>query len=795
MFSAAALLWGVSGGCTGTGRDPAALPVADTLGIKYIDIVNWSHTDYGFTDHPMILAELQKRYIDVAVDLAHDTKDNAPGERFAWTCEALDPLLQWWEESSEDRRDLLLDAIENGQIDANVLPFHIHPTLGEEEISMFANWGDEEIVDKIHPTVAIQNDVNGFPRSAAMQLLDRGIRHIWLGMNGHQPFDVPTASWWVMPDGRKILVWLGVPYWGANGFFHNGSWRSESRNGHEVAYRWPRDGEMFKTDEQSMKKAQEICVRQIRNLQKKGYKYDFLALTFSNQWRSDNDGPYPGIVPFVRKWNEMGLKPALRLRTAGESIADIERSVGSTADTISGEFGDWWAFGVTSLPRELAVARKARYALKAAHSPVFGDLSEGHVRRSREIVKDLCVFGEHTYAANSSRSDIYGEKNQGTMNEVNRYAYKAYESAHWMLAQRVRARLFDEPGGLYAINAGPSEYSGWVEVRKSSLRNNRVKSVRDARTGEVSKLYQQGSNVKFWVDGLSPESMRRYELSEEEAGESPVRNMPEIKKNANGWPLSVKWEGMDYPLYEGNIGNISVSRVTDGGWWGCTCKVEPHESAESIAKVTETPYSIVFTQKLHNDRLLAIERRLEIMRDEPRARLSITYDRPIHADRELEVIYADFPFPDVPRKVLTSEGGMPYEPYKDNVANTCKGYYVADSWVRIENEDGIRVWSTGTTPVFELGRGMFFLNGDIKEPDDSYRLSSMLYNNAWGLNFPVEYTGKTVCEYDLFWSSENLGINDTEDICDTYIMDKPVLLTPDIKDYDVYNRWLNHVGK
>ncbi len=36
--------------------------------IQHIDLVHLSHTDVGFTDHPIICRELQRRYLDIAID-------------------------------------------------------------------------------------------------------------------------------------------------------------------------------------------------------------------------------------------------------------------------------------------------------------------------------------------------------------------------------------------------------------------------------------------------------------------------------------------------------------------------------------------------------------------------------------------------------------------------------------------------------------------------------------------------------------------------------------------------------
>ena len=48
--------------------------------IRHIDLVHLSHTDVGFTDHPIVCRELQRRYLDIAIDavLATQTGPNRP---------------------------------------------------------------------------------------------------------------------------------------------------------------------------------------------------------------------------------------------------------------------------------------------------------------------------------------------------------------------------------------------------------------------------------------------------------------------------------------------------------------------------------------------------------------------------------------------------------------------------------------------------------------------------------------------------------------------------------------------
>ena len=64
--------------------------------IKHIDVVMLSHLDVGFTDQPyLVVNELQRRYLDVALDAALSTASHPPESRFHWTAESLTPVLAW----------------------------------------------------------------------------------------------------------------------------------------------------------------------------------------------------------------------------------------------------------------------------------------------------------------------------------------------------------------------------------------------------------------------------------------------------------------------------------------------------------------------------------------------------------------------------------------------------------------------------------------------------------------------------------------------------------------------------
>lgn len=755
--------------------------------VRRLDIINWTHTDYGFTDNPVILLELQKRYIDIVIEYAERSAKNQEGERFTWTVEALDPLWQWWQEASDSSRKRFLKAVDRGQIDVNIMPFNIHPCYNDIEIDQLLNWIPDELARRLKIGVAIQNDVNGFPRAAARKLREKGVNYIWLGMNGHHPFPKPNLSKWNLGDGDEIWLWNGGPYWDAFDYFSESKWRTWQCEASDLMYRWPREGEIFKSDEASVKKAHEICVKKLQSVEKKGYAHSVLPITFSNQWRCDNDGPFYGIVEFVKTWNRLGLEPELRLSTATASMKEFTAK--ETPDcTVSGEFGDWWAFGLTALPREHTAAREARWMLQAARSDVFGEMNAAHQKRAEQVNRDICTFYEHTFASMSSAKRPYEEFNQGSIVESNRYAYEAYEWAKWMLAQRARTALIGQEAGVQVFNTQDAPYSGWIEFDFISLRHPGAASVRNESTGKSYPIYKIGTSGRFWVDNLPPKSRTLYVLSSDQVS-SEETAAPEMEFDASGWPVSVIWPGMKYPLYDGQAGMLRPCSMVSGGWWAGDAVLQENFPGGYAVEREDTPYSVIFTQKLFSPLVNSASRQIEIYKGEPRAHVKVVYDRVLHPERTPEMFYVDFPMPDAGRDIKTSNGGAVFTPYRDHVQNTCTSFYVCDSWVSYEQEDGCRVWSSSTSPVVCFGTTSFYKKSP--EPENTNLLLSMVYNNAWGVNFPMEYSGDVVCEYDLYWTPERFNEKEIRKTTDSYLV-KPVYVRNDrAAEDDSYRRWLN----
>lgn len=769
----------------------------ETSKIKYIDIIHCTHTDYGYTDHPIIIEDIQKGF-DIALDAASATSNLPVGERFCWTAEALDVVWEWWKEASPERQEELKRLIKNGQIDISALPYNVHPFLSARQWDLISNWIPEKNWQIFNPKVGIQHDVNGFSRASAIRLLDKGVKYIWNGINdywGGAPFLQPSGFWWKMPDGRKALVWQSLPYWYGYNLLTERDWRYVQSNASNTQFRTPRIGDILQADEKSVRKAHSVLLRKIKKMQDDGYSYDFITVSITNQWRIDNDGPFPPLTDFIKKWNELKLQPKLRLTTASDAMLQIEKRVGKQLPIVEGEWPDWWAFGGASSPRGMAAARIADNYLQAALSPVWGGNGLNVLDKVDEIGKTLFRYSEHTFAANKSSSGPYSLFNQGHLAEKEIYAYRPYEQAKWLIAQRMRNLFTNQPEGLYVVNAGNSDYSGWIELDKYSFRGVDYKSFQNKETGNAGNLFKKGRNFRFWVNGLKANSYQRFILSEDSLIISNNPKLPQIATDKNGWPISVQWDEMEQPLFQGDIGKFlslesTVGRSIEPTVWNEKDSLKRMENVANVTKqlygktdqetiVEETPNSIVYSQNFKHPRLKDARREIEIYKDEPRVSLTVCFNR--LSSPNPETFYIEFPLPETNTFPFTSNGGEGFRPYIDQIPGTCTDFFTIDGWITYPDENGSWLWSSKEAPLVSFSSPQFAAKR-ITPPKNMNKVLSMVYNNMWEVNFLNDCPGEMKFHFDLAWKNGKMVEEEASETAATYHLKPFIMLNPKTRE-------------
>jgi hypothetical protein len=796
--------------------------------IQHVDLVHFSHTDYGYSDHPEVCREMQRRYLDIAIDAVLATMDKPPSQKFCWTAETTVAVNDWWQAATPERRKDFLKAVRSGQLEVSALPLNQTPTLNRQEWQTMLHWLPEDLWKDVQPEVALQNDVNGFPRAGAIALLDRDIHYLFSGINpelGGPPMKVPTAFWWKMPDNRKLFVWLSYPYYEGSLFFTTEDWRRGYPTATDTRYRPPRPGEIFPHDEPAVRKAHQRLLERIRSLEAAGYAHSTLLLSVMNQWRIDIDPPFPPLAEFVGEWNRLGLKPSLRLTTVAASMKRLEEEVGRDAPVYEGEWTDWWANGDASGPRELSASRLAKRLAAAAESPLWGPVDDNTRKALDGIYRDLCLFDEHTWGYTNSVTLPYDLETLGEYNEKSRYAYRPLGLARLLLSQRIRTRLSAEDEGVYLANTTRSPWSGWLTLSTDCLRGN-YKSLEDAQSGvkiplEVQNLpakpagmdadtlramYPENAasqTARFWVEKLDAGSIRQLRLRTEVEDDRKNAEVagPTVAIDDSGWPTRVSWSGMTKPLFMPGLGDVVVVAVRGSdardkvrSIWGTadnTQRTKMREehleetlvTPEGKTTVTKNAHTTVYSQVLRHPGFRWAVRQLEMWNREPQARLTLRFDR--LSSMRPEVIYVAFTLPCKGELPQLSNGGVPFVPFQDQLPGSCRDYFAIDSWAHYQTSEGHWLWVSRDAPLVAIGEHNT-LAKRTNIPEDTHRIFAMVFNNLWFTNFVGDSHGVMEFQFDVAWRKTLEGDRAAQDLADSLLVEPQMMVNPRLKENPIF---------
>ena len=693
-------------------------------------------------------------------------------------------------------------------------------------------------------------------------------------------------------------------------FFERDEWRRGPLPlAADARFRPPRAGDILKTDEASLRRAHEQCLARLRQFERDGYRYPVLPISMTSMWRYDNDPPFPPLSDFVVAWNKLGLQPKLRLTTATQAMRDLEKAAGAVAPEYQGEWTDWWANGTACAPREVAASRFAKRFLAAAQSPVWGPLDAASRSRIEELTRDLCLFDEHTWGSGMSVGQPYSLDAQGQWNEKARLAWRPMALAEWLLGQRARTRLVREPEGLWLANPAPAAFSGWANLIASCLRDD-YRSVVDPATGARLPLYFQPGPLwgrpqtpadlsredvsatfpdqspnrfaRFWVEKLDAAGVKRFELSKESAGEAPrARTVPVVKTDAQGWPTAATWAGMRQPLFTEGLGDVVSVKVNAFAprwalqdiWNAGDADKRQKLQAEKLEFITtqsagqatleETPHTLCYTQPLAHPRFKWATRRLELWKGQPRARLTVRFNRLSSFDPEL--LCVSFPmqinakcrrkswsssprnggpatleetphtlcytqplahprfkwatrrlelWKGQPRARLTvrfnrlssfdpellcvvnplpcdgtlprlSSGGLGFTPFTDQLTGTCRDYFAIDGWAHYATPAGHWLWVTRDAPLVTLD-GPHPKGRLTAPPARTGRMLAIVYDNFWYTNFQGDSPGVMEFQFDLAWREQLAGDAAAEALANTLVSEPVLVLNPSLPENPLF---------
>lgn len=464
--------------------------------IKEILCLHHSHLDIGYTHPQEIVLELQKDYIDQALDLCIQTKDWPEESRFRWTCEASLPLVHWFESASEQRKEDLKRMVREGCISVTAMPMHTTPGCSSRQLmEAFSGLDQLRRLTGSRVNTAINHDVNGQPWTMAPFLLDSGVEFYITGINIHFggiPFPRPYLFQWECQDGRRLLTFLGEHY---SMFSHFFSTQNEDIN--------------------LMKKGVEEYVQRVED---SGWEEDFVLLTATNYPLVDNNPPDERLPELIRMYNESGFEPKIRFVTP-EMLLEKVRDHAKNRPVHRGDWTDYWNFGSGSTPLENKINRRAKRLLAASDfmSCVDEETMDGRKSGLRDrAYEDTLIFDEHTWGAADSVSAPYDEQTLAQLNRKKQSAYEAGSLAAYLTGMQIEEYLHNpkqaqDIEGICLVNPTGTEL--WHEIRLPGYMLTRERNLCASRIKNLLPYDPDKGKVRMKAVKLAPYSIRKIPIN------------------------------------------------------------------------------------------------------------------------------------------------------------------------------------------------------------------------------------------------------------------------------------------
>ena len=420
--------------------------------LNEILLLHHTHTDIGYTHEQPVVWELNRQFIDDALEQIELTSTWDQPSRPIWTCEVTETLRYWLRYATPQQVERFRSAVAAGRMSACAMPYNFTPMVGVAQfVRTLAVLPELREQIGLSLKVAMNHDINGLPWTMIPLLLDAGVEMVMMGINVHFggfPLHRPLFFRWAGPDGRSILALNGEHY----GMFQR----------------------YARLDEGSLTAMAEGIAAYEHKLASQHYPHDFAYLSLTHFAFWDNNPPYPAAFELIRRWNAEGRTPHIRF-VSPEDLLERARSL--DLPSYAGDWSDYWNFGAGSSAHENRLAHRARSMLAAADLLAL----QRHAPRDQAVPQltdkaytALTLWDEHTWGgwASISRPDA-----DAVLSGWQHKAFPAYQAralAGYVLTEQLEAlagnpRHAAHADGLLIYNPTPYARSECVRVPRSLL--------------------------------------------------------------------------------------------------------------------------------------------------------------------------------------------------------------------------------------------------------------------------------------------------------------------------------------
>ena len=352
--------------------------------ISEILIINHTHTDIGYTDHPENLFRHHNKVIDNAFNLVEQYDSHPDESKFRWTCETSMITADWFRQASSADQDRFRDYFARGLVDVGAMPLNWTPLISPANAIHSLKHVHFLRSEGINPTVALQCDINGLAWHWTDLLLNIGVDSFVTQPNPHRgaPFIENQRIFnWRTPSGADLFTLHGWHYSvGVVSLFFGDN------------------------DPDHTQARLDVLLAKLEA--RKQYPYSKALLAVTNQASVDNGYATKRMPEFVENWNAANRFPKLRLVTLAQAVTAIKEDVAQSDIPLPVHRGDWsdyWVDGVGSTAYETAINRTAARLLPAIDTLTsFTENSDTSVLEL--AAKEIQLYDEHTWGATCSIS-------------------------------------------------------------------------------------------------------------------------------------------------------------------------------------------------------------------------------------------------------------------------------------------------------------------------------------------------------------------------------------------------------
>lgn len=753
--------------------------------IKELLLLHHTHTDIGYTHPQPVILELHNRYLDEAIELCEQTAGWPEACRMKWTCEVTGTFLHWLDRATEPQVRRLQSLVRNGQISFGAMHWHWMLPLPRE---LF--------IESLRPvqlireqfgapvSVAIQHDVNGIPWSAVDILQEAGIPHLLMGINIHMggfPLQRPMAFRWAGPGERSLLAFSGEHY---NTF---------SR---EAGLRAP-----------DMDRMAAGLYKYLTRLQQRGWPHDFAYLTATHPFMDDNGPPNAELPALIRRWNEEGLAPFIRLVTPEQLFEKVGALPESALPVHRGDWTDYWSSGSGSLALETQMMRRANSAWLTARSLAVASGVALDPGLEREMLRHLFLAHEHTVTVFCSTAAFGPSRQSEPLPIAQQWNHKAaYCASALSQAQMLRRDALDAVaknplqtrtcGGLLAHNPSAQPRRVVLRVPADILAGNYpLLGGTKHRLDVVEDLYRAGGAEWVGPVDLAPKELKRLALEQlpPAAVTAGVLARPEciasphfalkfepatgrvcsLKHLASGRECVEASSGSDLfgPVRETIAQRSKKSRACgdprfdlfsvteqdfqrvhdDEDCWNHAWPAR-HEQPGQVVRV-ETRVDAEGAHLIRVFRMAGINGELQqtitLLAHEPRVRFEAYFNKADFA--EPESLYFMFPFRMPQAQAHYDSGGVATAFDREQMPGASRGWLAVGDWISVSGAEGCLVLASPDAPMFQIGGFNYGRTMNRAAEVDQSLLLAWPMNNYWNTNFRASQPGFIRLGYELFW--------------------------------------------